>query len=195
EEYKWQAKNQGDFDKLKTALASTGLKATPVKLLIFDSYFDSPNGELSKNKTALRLRSCSGLYEITLKSKTAIKNGMACRSEDTITLGKISKTKAFALFKQFFRENWPGLGFPKQLFIIKNKRELFLLTSKTLSAELAFDNCNILVKDKNIKLFEIELEYKDGSREEFNKLAKTLSQISGLEFAKISKVATAVKYL
>ena len=70
-----------------------------------------------------------------------------------------------------------------------------MLESPSFSAEVCFDDCNILVGEKNIKMFEIEMELKKGDAEQLAELAQKLTQESGLNYAQVSKVATAFKNL
>lgn len=195
QEYKWQVRGKMGLLAFKKTILSLDFKKETSKLFIFDSYFDDAARTLGAAKTALRLRSTDGEYEITVKKASDITDGLASRNEETYTLSQKSHTRAMKQLKYFFRTYWPELDAPKQIFIIKNHRESILLSSKTLTAEISLDDCNILVGEKNIKMYEAELEFKDGSFDEFQELAKYITEQTGCPYATVSKVATAVKNL
>ncbi len=193
-EYKWRAQNTDDFKKIKTFLRAGAVYQKYLKQTITDVYFDDESRTLNKTKTALRLRKINKQYEITLKEATQIKRGLARRAEDTLPLSATGAREAQAQFNMFFAKHWPGER-PVKLFTIKNKRQLVKIKTKTLSAELAFDNCDILAGGQLVKFYEVELEFKEGSLPDFKKLAAQITLTSGLKAAVQSKVATAYKLL
>lgn len=195
QEYKWQAKTPADFIKFKHALTDTDFRKSLSKVLIMDSYFDDAQGTLAAQKAVLRLRSTDGEYEAVYKTASEIKNGFVKRREETFPIFAKSHTRALSQFKGVAHKNWPALGPVKQLFIIKNKRQILLLESPVLTVEVCFDDCNILVGAKNIKMFEIEMELKKGDAAMLAELAQKLTKASGLNYAQVSKVATAFKNL
>ena len=195
QEYKWQAKTPADFVKFKHALTDTDFRKSLSNILIMDSYFDDAQATLAAKKAVLRLRSANGVYEAVYKTASEIKNGFVKRREETFPIFAKSHTRALSQFKGLVRKNWPALGPVKQLFIIKNKRQVLLLESPSFSAEVCFDDCNILVGEKNIKMFEIEMELKKGDAAMLAELAQRLTKASGLNYAQVSKVATAFKNL
>ena len=81
------------------------------------------------------------------------------------------------------------------LFIIKNKRQAFDVKTKTFSAQAVFDDCNVCTTKKTIKLYEIELEFFEGSFADFKKFCQKISTETKVEPCGISKVATAVANL
>ncbi len=195
QEYKWQARGQADFVKFKQALTDTDFRKSLSKVFIMDSYFDDAQGTLAAQKAVLRLRSADGVYEAVYKTASEIKNGFVKRREETFPIFAKSHTRALSQFKGLVHKNWPALGPVKQLFIIKNKRQILLLESPSFAAEVCFDDCNILVGEKNIKMFEIEMELKKGDAAQLAELAQRLTKASGLNYAQVSKVATAFKNL
>jgi inorganic triphosphatase YgiF len=192
-EYKWAAAGPRDFAVFQKAPALAAFAKTRRKIAIVDSYFDSADGALQKAKTALRLRSINGQYEITLKGDSKIKNGLASRQERTLKLSAKSRTRAMAALHAFFTENWPALKGPRQLFVIKNKRAAWDIKSPSLEAEICFDDCLIIKRQKSLRFYEIELEYKKGSATVFTELAAQLTKQSGLEYSRKSTVATAAE--
>lgn len=194
-EYKWQAHGHADFFKLQKALQNTGLKLRFARSLITDSYFDNAEGKLSSEKSALRLRSVNGSYELTLKTSSSIKNGFAVRKEETVPLYAKSHTRASAQFFAEVRQRRPDLGRISELFLIKNKRESVFLENPLFNAEVCFDDFNILAAGKNQKMYEIEMEFKGGDFEKFAEFAQKLEKENGLKAVQISKVASAYKLL
>jgi triphosphatase len=192
-EYKWAASDPRSFVDFQKAPALTNFAKRRRKITIVDSYFDSGDGALQKAKTALRLRSVNGRYEITLKGDTKIKNGLASRPERTLKLSAKSYTRAMAELRVFFAGNWPALKGPRRLFIIKNKRTAWGIKSPALEAEICFDDCLIIKPQKSLKFYEIEFEYKKGSATAFAELAARLTKQNGLEYSQKSKVAAAAE--
>ncbi|MDR1123862.1 MAG: CYTH domain-containing protein [Elusimicrobiota bacterium] len=194
-EYKWAAAGPCDFAAFQKAPALADFARARRKIIVVDSYFDSTGSALQKTKTALRLRSVNGRYEITLKGDSRIKNGLASRPERTLKLSAKSRARAMAALRAFFAKNWPALEGLRRLFIIKNKRTVWDIKSPALEAEICFDDCIIIKQQKSLKFYEIELEYKKGSASAFTRLAAQLTKQGGLEYSKKSKVATAAELL
>jgi inorganic triphosphatase YgiF len=194
-EYKWQARDAGGFAKMKKALEDKDFKKRASKVFIVDSYFDDDKGALRADRIALRLRYAGGRYEVTVKGAAQIKDGLAKRSEQTLQIDAKSSAEAMECLRAAFRKLRPGLKGPGRLFVIKNKREILTLESKTLLAEMAFDDCNIITPSKNTKFYEIEMEFKKGKTREFAALAAYLTETTKLTYAVKSKVATAAENL
>lgn len=195
QEFKWQAKNPADFAKFKHALHNYDFKIDISPRLIVDSYFDDEQGTMSAQKAVLRLRSTDGVYEATFKTASKIQNGFVNRKEENTPIFAKSHTRALSQFKAILHKKYPQVGRPVQLFMIKNKRKVLNLESRSFTAEVCFDDCNILAGEKNIKMYEIEMEFKNGNPDEFKAFAAQITKQAGLKFAEISKVATAFKNL
>jgi inorganic triphosphatase YgiF len=76
-------------------------------------------------------------------------------------------------------------------FVLKNKRRIFNVTYQKCRAELSLDRFSILVCGREVKMREIELEFKRGRQKDFEALAARFTAQSGLTFTKNSKVKTA----
>jgi len=79
----------------------------------------------------------------------------------------------------------------KPRFTLRNHRRTFTVTYQKCKAELALDKFSIFVCGREVKMKEIEVEFKSGNVKDFEALAAQFSVRSNLHYAKISKVKTA----
>lgn len=172
----------------RTLCSSAGVRGQAVKILNNDYYFDTPDRLIAKRGAAWRLRYCSGRYEVTVKSATAIVNGLASRTEVTKPLKAGSLKKALALAAAGNPFGFANVGV---LFRISNRRVNYKLNHEGCLAEISFDNVTIFAAGKAVRMKEIELELLSGSKAAFAKLAAVLAKAGKLEPCKQSKVATA----
>ncbi len=195
-EFKWAAVSEKDFDRFLSSLQSTlGTLPTAEVMNISDSYLDNTQHLFSLQKVALRIRQMGGHFEATMKSRTQLVGGMACRRELTLPLQ--ASTRERALAELAARKEWEGYAFGNLCvrFEIQNKRVLYSFSFKNACCEVALDRYTILTSDKSLFCLEVEMELKGGSEQDFAELVQRLSEQSGLKPAKISKVATAEKLL
>ena len=196
-EFKWTISNRRAFDAFVNALHQISEQIMPLKPLhITDYYLDDKKGTLRVRKIALRIRHAERSWEATLKSRSCLKNGMAARSEITLSLPKAhSFNKALSALKQ--QEKWGkiSLGQLKTRFIIRNYRRLFQVVYKECMCEAALDEYLTLAYGHQLKRREIELELKKGPTKTFLQLTKKLTQKSHLQSAELSKVAGAEKWI
>ena len=196
-EFKWAVEKEEDFDTFASVLKSVlEAPATEKMLYIHDAYLEKPDGALSAEKVALRIRETDGKFEATLKTRTRLINGLACRKELTLPLPLAENfEQALQLLKQ--RQEWEGVALAdlQVKFEIKNCRKLYEFSYKAARCEAALDRYVIEAEGKTLACREIELEFKEGVEKDFEELVLLLSQKSGLLPARISKVATAEKML
>ena len=196
-EFKWAVRQAIDFDAFLSALRAV-VKAplTEEQLLITDSYLDNPAAALAAQKVALRIRQVGESFEATMKTRTQIQGGMACRKELTMALSSATNFPS-ALQQLQSIKTWEGIGLENLAvkFQIKNCRRAYQFFYEDALCEAALDEYLILAGGKEKLCREIELELKSGAEQSLQKLITTLTQQSGLAPAKISKVATAEKLL
>ncbi|MBR4508510.1 MAG: CYTH domain-containing protein [Elusimicrobiaceae bacterium] len=195
QEYKWQVPCKAFFKVFRKAFSQGTDVSNIVRYSITDRYFDDNSFALSRAKSALRLRKSNKQYELTLKTNGKNKNGLASRSELTLKIKAKTAQGALKEFKTLATENIKGIKDLHSLFIIKNKRQACDIKTKTFSAQAVFDDCNICTTKKTIKLYEIELEFFEGSFNDFKKFCQKVSLETKVEPCGISKVATAVANL
>lgn len=195
QEYKWQVPCKAFFKIFRKAFSQGTDVSNIVRYSITDRYFDDKSCALSRAKSALRLRKSNKQYELTLKTNGKNKNGLASRSELTLKIKAKTAQGALKEFKTLATENIKGIKDLNSLFTIKNKRQAFDIKTKTFSAQAVFDDCNICTTKKTIKLYEIELEFFEGSFNDFKKFCQKVSLETKVEPCGISKVATAVANL
>lgn len=193
-EFKWDANIPRAFWKMHRALQQIGAHvSSPKAWQISDVYLDTLARDFEKQKIAFRVRHFSQHWEATFKTRTEIVHGKAVRREETCALSDV-KNLAQALEFLHCKKKWKGLALQNlcPLFTLKNRRKTYLIFYQKVKAELALDTCEILVCGRRVGFKEIELEYKSGVREDFEKLGAQLTQQSQLKRAQISKVKTAL---
>lgn len=195
QEYKWQVPCKAFFKLFRKVFCQGTDVSNIVRYSITDRYFDDKSYALSRAQSALRLRKSNKQYELTLKTKGKSKAGLASRSELTLKIKAKTAQGALKEFKTLALENIKEIKDLQSLFIIKNKRQAFDIKTKTFSAQAVFDDCNICTTKKIIKLYEIELEFFEGSFNDFKKFCQKVSLETKVEPCGISKVATAVANL
>lgn len=179
-EFKWSVESKKEFNLFLSSAKTLGLKISRPKLLkIKDHYLDTVGRHFGQRQISCRARNIATRWELTLKSRTPLKNGLAQRHETTYSLEKL---KTFAPPPPF-----------TLLFRILNTRTKRKLTHPKFNAELCFDDVRIKRGDKTIPMLEIELEYLSGDLKAFQTFIESITRQAKLTPAKISKVRTALK--
>ena len=193
-EYKWRINDKTEFKKIKKVLDEYFPGYIFSAPLLSDTYFDTSSFTLSEEKSALRLRRISlagrSRYELTFKSASAIKGGLARRREITIPLNCRTRAAALKAFHAKAAEVNPKAVGLKPVFSIHNRRKVFYIKHKTFEAELSFDNC-LIKAGRHMRMLEAELEHKGGKIAAFKRFAAILARGTGLKPSVKSKVATA----
>lgn len=196
-EFKWTGAARGDFARFEAALrAQLGALPAAENLSITDYYLDDPAAALSRQKIALRIRRTGQRYEATCKSRTRLKNGLACRAEHTLPLPQ-AHSFAGALKALQAKKIWQGISLTdlQVRFVLRNHRKVYTLHYKQAVCEAALDRYVITAGARRLAQREIELELKQGRSADFEKLVQKLTAAIGLKAAEISKVASAEKLL
>lgn len=198
-EFKWDANSPRAFARMLSAVRHAAGKeniSSPRRLKIEDVYLERPDGEFEKQLIAFRVRNTDGKWEATFKTRTEVKNGKAVRREETMPLANI-KNLADALEFLNAKKHWKGLDVTglRPVFSICNRRRTAEVFYDGAKAELALDDCKILVAGRRVCMKEIELELKQGPAEKIERLVRAMTRDSGLEYARVSKVKTAAALL
>ncbi len=195
-EFKWKADCPRAFYKMHRALESLGSVGPAQRWKLRDVYLDTPQGDLGAKKIAFRLRCSNGKWEATFKTKTAVVNGKAVRREETLPL-PAATSFAQALHLLHTKKRWKNLPLQQlsPLFEIRNHRITRSFVMPRFSAEVAFDNCRIIVGKQRVLFKEIEMELKRGRVFALEKAALFLTQKSGLLYSDRSKIKTAIALL
>lgn len=198
-EFKWNGQAPHAFMRMlgavRMCLPTQNISAKK-QLQITDVYLDHPDRRFEKEMLAFRVRHYKQIWEATFKTRTKIVNGKAVRREETQRLAGVQNFKQ-ALAKLAKQKRWKKLSVQglEPLFVIRNSRILRMIRTDSFQAELSFDRCVIRAGEKRTFFKEIELEFKNGNKQKFEKFAKELSVKSKLASSKISKVKTAVLLL
>ena len=196
-EFKWEAAPRGAFARFERALSNAAERiCAPEDIRITDTYLDNARGDFSAQKVALRIRCQRGKFEATLKTRTALVNGLACRRELTQPL---PKARSFAsalkeLEKMTLWENMP-LHSLRVRFVLRNRRRIYLVYAGQAECEATLDRYTVYAAEKKWARREIELELKKGPEKDFMALIQKLQEACLLEPVKISKVAGAEELL
>ena len=196
-EFKWGVCRARDFDVFINALKQLSVLTSDKKIVtITDYYLDNRQRQFTKNKVALRVRCIGNIFQATLKTRTALKNGLARRQELTRPLPPAA-TRQKAIYALQAYQEWAGYSLANlhPYFVIKNKRTVYDIHYKNCRCEAALDNYLTQASGHQMRRREIELELKSGRVADFKKLVQQISLISGLSAAKISKVAGAEKWI
>lgn len=197
-EFKWESNSPRAFAKVLSAvlqIPSVSLSA-PRVLHICDTYLDTPERFFEQNKIAFRVRNTDGKWEATYKTRTEVTNGRAVRHEESLPLPGIknlAQALAFLADKKVW-EHLPLTGL-KMLFALRNKRTSYDILFNGVEAELSLDNFMICVCGRRVLMKEAELELKKGQPDTLDELARQITQASGLAYARVSKVKTALALL
>jgi inorganic triphosphatase YgiF len=193
-EFKWSVRSRSDFEKFFNKLPKYVSAISSAKtIFIKDYYLDTKSRFFGQCKTSCRLRNSENRWEITLKSQSALKNGLASRQERTIPL-PFFKDSPKAL--QHCQKEMSMMTHSQPLeilFEIHNQRTVRILTlpDKT-RAELSFDEAQIGRGTHVIPLNEIELEFILGNEKAFVNFIQKMTRSTKIPPAHISKVSTAL---
>ncbi len=196
-EFKWTVETEQDFESFLSALTSVlGVVPALKEVKISDAYLENSTGTLSAEKVALRIRQMDNSWEATLKTRTRLTDGLACRKELTLPLPPVQDVNQ-ALSELKKKKEWDGIKLTDLWvkFEIKNDRQIYEFAYKSSQCQAALDRYCIYAAADTLPCREIELELKEGKMEDFMKIISLLTKKSGLKAAQISKVATAEKML
>lgn len=196
-EFKWDASPRGAFVHFVRALRQAADKVSAAQdLMVTDRYLDNGRADFSSRKIALRIRHCGGVYEATLKTRTALRNGLACRKELT---KRLPRARSFigALRLLQVEQKWEGLSLRdvSVRFTLRNRRRIYVVCFGRAVCEAALDRYVVFAAGRRQARREIELELKKGTEKDFARLLSLLKKSCGLDPVKISKVAGAEKLL
>jgi inorganic triphosphatase YgiF len=153
----------------------------PVRNL--DTYLDTFDWSLLKNKVALRYRVSNGTALYTLKSIGPIEGGIAKRVETEVPLDRPVDIPAVIPVKRI-RKMVDGMIFPRKLIeqvqVRTDRRRYQVVTPEGAEIELAFDNTSFSLRGlhqprRTRKLNELEAEILKGPEAALGTLASLLS--------------------
>ncbi|MDO9892897.1 CYTH domain-containing protein [Glaesserella parasuis] len=159
------------------------------KVLLGNTYYDSPALFFANNKMGLRVRHQNQQYELTLKMKGEIVGGLHIRPEYNLALPDAKPD-----FKRLvFHFNLP---FPQadlldsQLqptFSTDFVREKWLITTPTAQIEIALDQGKVKNPFGEEAICEVEFELKQGMLADLIAFLDTLPKQDGMWFSSLSK--------
>jgi CHAD domain-containing protein len=166
-----------------------------------DTYLDTFDWLLLKNKLALRFRISNGAAMYTLKSIEPIEDGIAKRMETEILLDKPVDVPALVHVKPI-RKLVDGIIFPRKLLehvqIRTDRRRYRLLSPEGAEIELAFDTSGFSLRGlhkprRTHRLNELEAEIRDGSGAALEALSSLLSSKFNFPASTASKFEVAIE--
>jgi len=196
-EHEWQF--EGDAARVRRWLAGTEYVApeAPVDEEIVDTYFETPDWELSRAGVTCRVRDSNGRVAATLKS-------FGRREGEALVRVELEQP----LPEPLPPSDWPPgparaalveavpLHALRPIFILRTwRRSCRLIDDGTAVAILSFDRCVVETPDGGVRgRFErIELEALRGAEESAAELARVVARECGLRPASGSKFVTAVR--
>jgi CHAD domain-containing protein/uncharacterized protein YjbK len=168
-----------------------------------DTYMDTSDWALMKNKLSLRYRLSNNTAMYTLKSLGLIENGIANRMENEITLKSPARTPAQITVKPL-KKQIQSLIYPRKLLeqiVISTIRRRYLVDSPDgTKFELDFDkskfSASALEKPRRAYQYhELEVEVINGTTSALKDLAKLLSDNFGYLPATMTKLQSAMTSL
>ncbi len=161
----------------------------PVSLT--NSYFDTADKQLRRWDMGLRIRGCDEHYEMTLKTAGQSVGGLHQRPEYNVAL-----TGPELDIHLLPAEVWPpecDTNLLQQrlnaLFTTHFQREKWQVSYQQSDIEVAFDCGEITAGERHEPLCEIELELKQGTRDELMAFAAELGGMGGIRLGSRSKAA------
>lgn len=154
-------------------------------------YFETPDNQLRRWDMGLRIRGVNQHYEMTLKTQGQTIGGLHQRPEYNIDLSGPQLD-----IRLLPAEVWPQgtdvEALQQQLaplFQTDFIREKWLVSYGESEIEVAFDQGSVIAGELQTPLFEVELELKQGSRQELMAFAFELVREGGLRPGSLSKAA------
>jgi CHAD domain-containing protein len=176
-------------------------KLDPVRNV--DTYLDTFDWSLMKNKLALRYRVSNGTAMYALKSIGSIEDGIAKRMETEIPLDGPVDAPARIPVKRI-RKQVDGMIFPRKLLeqvqVRTDRRPYRVISPEGAEIELAFDTSTFSLRGlhkprRAQKLNELEAEILNGSETALGVLSSLLSSKFGYSPATASKFEVAIERL
>ena len=171
----------------------------PVRNL--DTYLDTFDWSLMKNKLALRYRVSNGSAMYTLKSIGSIEDGIAKRTEREIPLDRPVDVPALIGVKEI-RKLVDGMIFPRKLLeqiqVRTDRRRYRVISPEGAEIELAFDTSGFSLRGlhkprRAQKLIELEAEIRKGPETALGALASLLSGKFNYPPSTASKLEVAIQ--
>ncbi|MBI1883745.1 MAG: CYTH domain-containing protein [Chlamydiae bacterium] len=195
-EFKWQCESLQDFQKFIKAAHTWGHDFSQTKKVsIHDYYLDTSQRFFGERHVSCRLRKQDKRWELTLKSKSKLKRGLAERLEKTWRLGHLLIfSQALNHCQNHILKETLNSQKLQVIFEIRNKRRMkqLWITPHTQAA-ISFDSVSISRKSRSFPMLEIELEFIRGNSASFLSFIQKISRLTKLKAAKTSKVERALK--
>lgn len=176
--------------QLATFLAAWPHQHEPA-IALTNIYFETDDNQLRRWDMGLRIRGMGKQYEMTLKGKGNSVGGLHQRAEYNVDIPSPQLDIA-----RLPVEIWPQgteIAALQQrlhpLFSTDFQRERWLVQYGKSEIEVAFDQGEVTAGEKREALHEIELELKEGDRDDLLNFANEFVQLSGLRPGSLSKAA------
>ncbi len=192
-EFKWSIDGADAFDGLVNSKLVAPLITSQDVAEMEAVYYDTFDGQIAKAHGGLRMRRENGDMVCCLKlsPQSGYDGAYVAREE----------YQCYAPDIRSGMLNLPSVGAPQDFCdqILKSDltelgrtqftRHIFLLTFEGSTSELAFDTGKISHRGRTMPICEVELEYKDGSQDDFSRLALKLQEAFDLTPQPLSKLA------
>ncbi len=191
-EFKWSIADPADFERITASDTVAPLIQSEGQTEMEAIYYDTFDGQLAKARGGLRLRREDGESVVCLKlsPQEGFDGAFKAREE----------YECYAPDVRSGMLNLPSLGAPEEFCdnilqsdLVELGRTIFTrrtcqLAYQDCTCELAFDTGKITHRGRVAPLCELELELKDGSVEDFSRLALALQEEFSLKPQPLSKL-------
>lgn len=174
-EYKFSI-TEAQVNALKThAIIQQEVQRGPSIEFIENIYFDTPDFALLKNRYVLRIRKVKGRYFQTVKYGAPAKRGLSKRQEWEYEIP--SAQFNLSLLPKDIQKKMPLESQLKPCLMMNFERIVYVLHRIGIfEIELAIDRGDIIVQQKHLPIFEMELELKKGNEKNLHIIAKELQR-------------------
>ena len=176
-ELKYLVSTNNPAEIITTLLWQQNYQVEHSSKILSNCYFDTPEQALRHHDMGLRIRSCNGAYEQTIKTAGKVIGGLHQRPEYNVQVQ--STFPDLSLFPEaIWQASQNVVNTQKNLislFSTDFTRQIWLITLANGSVvEMAFDQGTIAVSGQSEVLCELELELVQGSHEDLFELASLL---------------------
>ncbi len=154
-------------------------------------YYETEDAFLRQHDMGLRIRSCDGKHEMTLKTAGTVVGGLHQRPEFNVELDKPKLDLALLP-----KDVWPeGCKLPalkkalNPLFSTDFIRECWVVTHQESEIEIAIDQGEVKAGELAEKIGEVEMELLKGNAADLLDFARQLTAMNGLRLGSQSKAA------
>ena len=181
--FKLENRTKGDLILESPFVGDLLVSGSTGELRMEATYYDTPDGRLSRQKAAYRIRKENEACVATLKWSSKDEGGLSIRNECNVDVtGEKPDLSVFlAAVSDFERLKLPNNEALEPILITRFLRRRAILAFECAEIEMAVDEGEILAGEKSAPICELELELISGEAETLISLGKQFQRRFGLE--------------